>query len=181
MKLFIASDLHGSAFYCDKMLENFEKETADNIILLGDILYHGPRNDLPFEYAPKKVCASLNAYADRILCVRGNCESEVDGMVLSFPVMAEYAVVFIDGRRIYLTHGHKINRENPLPFSQGDIVLLGHTHIPSCETENGVTFINPGSLSIPKENSPHSYMTYENSVFRWKKLENSEQYREICL
>lgn len=177
MKLMIASDLHGSAYWCRKMLECFEKEQAEKLVFLGDILYHGPRNDLPREYAPKQVIAMLNPLADRILAVRGNCEAEVDQMVLQFPVMAEYAAIFEGGRTIWLTHGHTFNKAHPLPFSEGDILLHGHTHVPACESCGAWRYLNPGSVSIPKEGSVNSYMIYEDGTFQWKNLLTEEIYQ----
>ena len=174
MKLMIASDIHGSAYYCARMLEQFEKEHAEALILLGDVLYHGPRNDLPRDYAPKQVIAQLNPLADKILAVRGNCDCEVDQMVLRFPVLADYGVLFLGGRTVYLTHGHVINKEKPIPFMQGGILLHGHTHIPACEDCGGFWYLNPGSVSIPKNGSAHSYMTWEDGTFRWKDVETGE-------
>ena len=176
MKLFIASDIHGSAYWCAKMLESFESSGAERLVLLGDLLYHGPRNDLPDGYAPKKVIELLSAKSDKILCVRGNCEAEVDQMVLPFPVMAEYAVLFDGDTRIYCAHGHKAGPTTPPPLSKGDVLLCGHTHVPVIKEMDGFTYINPGSVSIPKENSPHSAMIYENGSFRHLSLENGEEY-----
>ena len=172
MKLFIASDIHGSAYYADRMVRAFAESGADRLVLLGDILYHGPRNDLPRDYAPKKVIALLNPLAGRIIAVRGNCESEVDQMVLDFPVTSDYGVICDGDVTIYLSHGH---RAVP-PMTPGTAYLTGHTHVPKKTTENGVVFMNPGSVSIPKENSPHSYMLYENGVFSWYNLETGEPY-----
>ena len=171
MKILIASDIHGSAKYCWMLLERFREEKADRLLLLGDHLYHGPRNDLPEEYAPKQVTQMLNAYRDRIFCVRGNCEAEVDQMVLGFPVMAEYALMPLGERMVFITHGHIYNRENLPPMQPGDILLHGHTHIPACEPAGPYMYMNPGSVSIPKDGSPHSYMTLENGIFTWKTLE----------
>ena len=171
MKLMIASDIHGSAYYCRKMLECFEKEKADRLLLLGDILYHGPRNDLPKEYAPKEVIAMLNNMKDKIFAVRGNCDTEVDQMVLDFPILADYAVFYIENRVIYATHGHTFNKNNLPPFQKGDILLHGHTHIPACEEFNGYWYFNPGSVSIPKENSHNGYMTLEGKEVLWKNLD----------
>ena len=167
----IASDIHGSAFWCGKMLEAFENESADRLILLGDLLYHGPRNDLPEEYAPKKVIGMLNGHKNEILCVRGNCEAEVDQMVLDFPVLAEYALILAEGAEIFATHGHKFNEENLPPLKNGDILLCGHTHIPACNAHENYVYMNPGSVSIPKNNSAHGYMTLENRRFLWKDFE----------
>lgn len=161
MKFFIASDIHGSAYFCKKMLDAWEREKADRMFLLGDLLYHGPRNDLPKEYAPKEVISMLNELKDKILCVRGNCEAEVDQMVLAFPVMADYAILPVESHLVYLTHGHHYNKETPPPLCPGDILLHGHTHVPAWQTfgpEGQNLYLNPGSVSIPKEDSAHSYM-----------------------
>lgn len=174
MKLMIASDIHGSAYYCEKMLKAFDNEKADKLVLLGDILYHGPRNDLPKEYAPKKVIEMLNPYKEKLLCVRGNCEAEVDQMVLDFPVLADYGVLFVDGISIYITHGHMHNEKSPLPMPNGSVMLNGHTHVPKCVEYENYVYMNPGSVSIPKENSAHSYMTVENKTFVWKDLDGTE-------
>lgn len=190
MKYMIASDIHGSAFYCRKMLEAYDREQAERLLILGDILYHGPRNDLPEEYAPKEVISMLNARRESLFCVRGNCDTEVDQMVLEFPVLAEYCLLEINGQCIYATHGHKQNPENPPMLKRGDILLNGHTHIPACETfvtekKAECIYMNPGSVSIPKEDSAHSYMTIETKqkgtseaekrdsvmCFKWKNLE----------
>lgn len=171
MKLMIASDIHGSAYYCKKLLTAFEREGAEKLILLGDILYHGPRNDLPEGYAPKEVIALLNPLKDRLLCVRGNCDTEVDQMVLDFPVLADYAILWLDKKAVYATHGHNYNEEKLPPLANGDILLNGHTHVPKCTDHGTYTYMNPGSVSIPKENSPHSYMIYENGKFLWKDLD----------
>lgn len=170
MKLLIASDIHGAAGYCRQLLEAWEREGADRLLLLGDILYHGPRNDLPQGYEPKAVIAQLTPYKDRIFCVRGNCDTEVDQMVLPFPILADYAILEQAGRLIYATHGHVYNLKNLPPLCPGDILLHGHTHIPANQEAQGVLYLNPGSVSIPKENSPHSYMTLENGLFLWKDL-----------
>ncbi|WP_026506295.1 phosphodiesterase [Butyrivibrio sp. NC3005] len=172
MKFMIASDIHGSFYYCNKMIEAFKRENADRLILLGDILYHGPRNDLPKDYAPKKVISLLNEYKDYILCVRGNCDTEVDQMVLEFPIMADYAILNIGERIVYMTHGHVFNKNNLPPLRKNDILLHGHTHIPVCEElKNGVLYINPGSVSIPKNESPNSYIILEDNTFVWKTLD----------
>ena len=177
MKLLIASDIHGSAYYCRKLLEAYKKEEADKLILLGDILYHGPRNDLPEEYAPKEVIAMLNPMKQEILCVRGNCDTEVDQMVLEFPILADYGFLYERGRMIFMAHGHVFN-ENHLPMlKKGDILLHGHTHVPVCREHEEYIYMNPGSVSIPKEGSEHSYMTYEDGIFIWKNLDR-EAYLE---
>lgn len=173
MKIFIASDIHGSAYYCKKMLNSFENEKADKLLLLGDILYHGPRNDLPKDYNPKLVIEMLSAFKNKILCVRGNCDTEVDQMVLPFPILAQYCIISDDKTTIYATHGHNYNEENFPPLSKGDYLLHGHTHVPKCTKHENFTYINPGSVSIPKEGSHNGYMTYENNVFLWKDFENN--------
>lgn len=174
MKWFIASDIHGSAYYCKLMLEKFKEEKADRLLLLGDILYHGPRNDLPRDYSPKEVINMLNEVKENILCVRGNCDTEVDQMVLEFPVLADYAVVDLGERLMYCTHGHKFIPDNSLKLKEGDIVLSGHTHIPLCEERDGILYLNPGSVSIPKENSQHGYMILHYGTFTWNDLEDND-------
>ena len=182
MKWMIASDLHGSAYYCRKMLEAFEREGADRLFLLGDLLYHGPRNDLPREYAPKEVIPLLNGKKEKLLCVRGNCDAEVDQMVLEFPVLADYAVLPVERRLIYATHGHIYHVKNLPPLAPGDVLLHGHTHVPAwTEFGQGNLYLNPGSVSIPKENSPHSYMTLEENTMQWKELESSAVFHELTL
>ena len=170
MKFLIASDIHGSAYFARELMKRFESEGCHRMLLLGDILYHGPRNDLPKEYNPKAVIEMLNGVSDRVMSVRGNCDSEVDQMVLSFPIMAEYALVFADDKELFLTHGHK-------DYAKKGIVLSGHTHIPVCIEENGGLRINPGSVSIPKEGSPNSYMTFDGNEFLWKNIETGEVYK----
>jgi putative phosphoesterase len=180
MKLLIASDIHGSASGCRSLIDAFEAEHADRLILLGDILYHGPRNDLPDEYFPKGVITMLNRIHDKLLCVRGNCDSEVDQMVLNFPIMAEYAVFFEAGHMIYLTHGHKNDALTPF-LSEGDIIISGHTHIPACERRNGYEYLNPGSISIPKNNTPHSYMLLDGGKFIWKDILSGDIFNTISI
>lgn len=171
MKLFIASDIHGSAYWCKKMLNAHNESQAEKLVLLGDILYHGPRNDLPRDYAPKEVIAMLNPLKDSILCVRGNCDTEVDQMVLDFPVLADYALIYADGKTIFATHGHKWGCDNPPPLAKNSILLCGHTHIPVIKDCGDYTYVNPGSVSIPKENSAHSYLILEDGEFRFGKLD----------
>lgn len=180
MKWLIASDLHGSAFYCEKLIAAFRRERADRMLLLGDILYHGPRNDLPDGYAPKKVIELLNERKNDILCVRGNCDTEVDQMVLQFPIMADYAALTVESRLIYATHGHIYNNNHLPPLHSGDVLLHGHTHIPACESFETHIYINPGSVSIPKGSSPHSYMTFDGTTFHWKNMDG-EAYQAYCL
>ena len=177
MKWMIASDIHGSEYYCKQLLEAYEREKAGRLLLLGDILYHGPRNDLPTGYAPKKVIEMLNAHRADIICVRGNCDSEVDQMVLEFPILADYCIVTEGELLIYATHGHLYNEQNLPPLQKGDILLHGHTHIPCCTKHDSYIYMNPGSVSIPKEDSWHGYMILEKEIFVWKDLEGHEQMR----
>ena len=158
MKLMIASDIHGSAYFCEKLIEAWKREQPEKLLLLGDILYHGPRNDLPKDYAPKKVISMLNELKSELLCVRGNCEAEVDDMVLDFNVLAEYAILYIKNRLVFLTHGHKFNPQNMPKLKKGDILFNGHTHISKIEEMGDVLYVNPGSVSIPKENTPRGYI-----------------------
>ena len=168
MKLMIASDIHGSAFWCRRMLEAFDREGADRLLLLGDVLYHGPRNPLPEGHAPMEVAAMLNERAGRIFAVRGNCDAEIDQMVLQFPIMADYAWIAAEGCSIFATHGHVYNTGNLPPLRTGEILLHGHTHIPAWEDHGTFRYYNPGSVSIPKGDSKPGYMMMENGVFTWK-------------
>ena len=170
MKLLIASDIHGSAKYCGELLAAYGREQAERMLLLGDILYHGPRNDLPEGYAPKEVIAALNERKNDILCVRGNCDTEVDQMVLSFPLMADYALICAGKTRLYATHGHIFHPDHLPPLQPGDILLYGHTHIPAWEKRGGILCLNPGSVSIPKAGSERGYMVFSEGVFEWKTL-----------
>ena len=174
MKLMIASDIHGSAFFCRKMIEAYEREKADRLLLLGDLLYHGPRNDLPRDYAPKEVIELLNQKRKEILSVRGNCDTEVDQMVLKFPILADYSFLSIDGVNIYATHGHVWNPANLPMLKEGDVLLNGHTHVPACEEKEGYIYMNPGSVSIPKMDSSNSYMILDQGTFYWKDLSGNE-------
>lgn len=174
MKLLFASDLHGSMFYCNTLVNIIKKESPDKIILLGDILYHGPRNPLPKDYNPQKVFEALNILKDKIICVRGNCDSEVDQMVLDFPIMADYTILNVDNINLFLTHGHIYNRENMPNIEDKDILIHGHTHVNIIEKLEKGTYINPGSISMPKEDQENSYMVYENKKFIIKNLEGKE-------
>ena len=167
MKLLIASDIHGSAFYCRKLMDAIERENPDNILLLGDLLYHGPRNPLPEGYAPKEVAEMLNGIKKKPICVRGNCDAEVDQMMVDFPILSDSALVCWEGQTIYAVHGH---HEFP-PMQAGTVVLSGHTHIPHNREETGIRYLNPGSVSIPKEESWHGYLMLEGKEFVWKNLD----------
>ena len=178
MKLLIASDLHGSAYYCRALLDAFRRERADRMVLLGDLLYHGPRNELPEEYDTKAVTALLNDAADKLLCVRGNCDCEVDQMVLDFPILAEYCLLYHKNRVLYVTHGHHACRQDPPPLGPRDILLHGHTHVPSWEDfGQGNLYLNPGSVSIPKENSPRGYLLLTDQEALWKDLAGQVYHR----
>ena len=167
MKLVIASDIHGSAKYCRKLLEAFKRESAQKLVLLGDILYHGPRNPLPEEYAPAEVAKMLGEIREKIICVRGNCDSEVDQMVLPFPVLSDYGTIFADGVNMVISHGHK---DTP-PLSAGDVYITGHTHIPLNTREEGFLHLNPGSVALPKdEKNTRGYILFENGKFIFKNL-----------
>ena len=172
MKLLIASDIHGDAECCQAILDAFTRENAEKILILGDILYHGPRNDLPAGYAPKKVIEMLNAIADKLICVRGNCEAEVDQMVLSFPVMSTTSCVFDAEQNveIYMSHGHIYSPDNLPPMPKGSIFLSGHTHVLMAEDRNGILCANPGSVSLPKNGNPKSYAVYEEGAVTVKTL-----------
>ncbi len=179
MKLLIASDLHGSAACCRALLAAFEREQADRIVLLGDLLYHGPRNPFPEEYDTFAVTALLNSMKDKLLCVRGNCDSEVDQMVLEFPMLAEYAFLSVDGVNVCSTHGHNYGPDKLPPLTAGDYLLCGHIHLPVRRKMGETTYLNPGSLSLPKENTPRSYMTLTDGVFRWHKLKTGEEFAPL--
>ena len=167
MKLVIASDIHGSAYWCSKLCQLVEAEKPDRLVLLGDLLYHGPRNDLPRDYAPKQVIPMLSQYKDIILAVRGNCEAEVDQMVLPFPCMADFSQLYAEGVTLYLTHGHHHNPGNLPPLPEGTVFLSGHTHVKIDEIRSGIRCLNPGSVSIPKDGS-HSCLIFENGKFSFR-------------
>lgn len=174
MKFMIASDIHGSAYWCRRLCQLVEEVQPDRLLLLGDLLYHGPRNDLPRDYAPKQVIPMLSQYKDMILAVRGNCEAEVDQMVLPFPCMADFAQVYADGLTLYLTHGHHHNPDNLPPLPQGSVFLYGHTHVKLDENREGIRCLNPGSVSIPKDGS-HSCILYENGSFSFHIFQKNEE------
>ena len=175
MKIMVASDIHGSALYCRRMLERFDEEGADKLLLLGDLLYHGPRNPLPEEYNSKAVAEMLNARKQQILCVRGNCDGEVDQMMLEFPIMADYCILSVGSRMVFATHGHHHN-ENSLPMLQeGDILLHGHTHIPVLEDRGAYMLANPGSVTLPKQESVRGYLLLEEGLLTLKDLDNTTE------
>ena len=178
-KWMIASDLHGDVACTEQLLRRYRESGAERLVLLGDLLYHGPRNDLPDGYAPKRVIELLNGVADELLCVRGNCDTEVDQMVLNFPILADYAFLSLDGLRIFATHGHRFHTGALPPIKRGDILLHGHTHVPAAEPfGEGNLYLNPGSVSLPKAGSPKSYLLGENGRFVFFDL-YGDAYREV--
>lgn len=177
MKLVIASDIHGSAYYCNLLKTRFEEEGAEKLLLLGDLLYHGARNALPKEYNTLKTAEILNGMKEKILCVCGNCDSDVDRMVLEFPLQADFAYLVMGGRTVIATHGHK----TPAFLKKGDVLLNGHFHVPAFEERENCTYVNCGSVSIPKENSPHSYLVLEENILSWKNIETGEVFRTETL
>lgn len=174
MKLMFASDIHGSRYWCERMMERYSAEAPQRLVLLGDLLYHGPRNDLPREYDPKGVISLLNSIACSILAVRGNCDCEVDQMVLNFPILADYFPLLLeDGRMVFCTHGHLFNPHKLPPIQPTDILMNGHTHVYRDEQLEWCRYINPGSVSLPKENCVNSYMVYENGMFTLKDMDGN--------
>ncbi|MBU3144314.1 phosphodiesterase [Clostridium sp. CF012] len=173
MKIFFISDIHGSLFFLKKALELYKEEGASYIIMLGDALYHGPRNPLPEEYKPQEVANLLNEYKDKIIAVRGNCDSEVDQMLIEYPMMADYSIILYNNRRLFLTHGHIYNEDNLPNLNENDVLVHGHTHLPVAKKHNKIYVLNPGSLSLPKENSPNSYAILQDDLFQIKDLEGN--------
>lgn len=167
MKLMFVSDIHGSGLWCERMLAVYEREKPEKLCLLGDILYHGPRNDLPEGHAPKEVIKLLNPLKNKVVCVRGNCDTEVDQMVLDFPVLADYALLYADSTEMFLTHGHRYDPQSLPPLPEGAVMINGHTHIPKAELVGGVHCLNCGSAALPKDGSPHSCIIYEDLHFKW--------------
>ena len=181
MKIIFASDIHGSAHWAKELLDVFHHENADKLVLLGDLLYHGPRNDFPDDYSPKKVFTMLNEIKDKLLCVRGNCDSEVDQMVLEFPILADYALLSAKGKTLFLTHGHLFDEQNPPLLQKGDILFNGHFHTPELTDLGGVKYANCGSISLPKDGTPNSYILLCGDKLIWKNLENGETFMEEVL
>lgn len=173
MKLMFISDIHGSFYWLEKAIGKMVEESPDHLVILGDFLYHGPRNPLPDGYDPQGVAAKLNSYSRTIVAVRGNCDAEVDQMLLKFPMMGDYAMILHEGRRIYATHGHGFSMDHLPPLSEGDIFIQGHTHLPVADVKEGVYVLNPGSISLPKENNPNSYGILENGQFTIKDFEGN--------
>ena len=177
-KLIIASDIHGSSFWCEKLVNAFHAEGAKTLLLLGDLLYHGPRNPLPDGYAPMEVAKLLSSVKENLLCVRGNCDSEVDQMVLDFPMLADYAMVLWNGKRVYATHGHLFSADNPPPLASGDLLVNGHFHEPAYKSlENGILYANCGSVALPKSGTAHSYMVFDGETLIWKDLATGKEFQ----
>ncbi len=178
MKFMIASDLHGDLAATTALLDAFCKEKADRLVLLGDLLYHGPRNNLPAAYDPKGVIALLNGVRESILAVRGNCDAEVDQMVLDFPILADYAVLPLDnGALAYLTHGHRYHEQSPMPLGKRDLMLHGHTHVAGVtHCRDGQLCLNPGSVSMPKGDTKPSYIVLEGARAEFCLLSSRERY-----
>ena len=178
MKFVIASDIHGSSYYCRLLKERYVQEGAEKLILLGDLLYHGARNPLPREYDTLACAEILNSLKEEILCVQGNCDSDVDTLVLEFPIGAGYAILPLEnGRTAVLTHGH----QTPAHLKKGDVLFNGHFHVPAFEERENCTYVNCGSVSIPKENSPHAYLVLEGCKLCWKDLETGKIFRTETL
>ena len=173
MKWMVASDLHGSATVCARLLEAFEREHAERLVLLGDLLYHGPRNPLPEGHDPKRCYELLNEYRDKILCVRGNCDAAVDQMVLEFPIMAEYFLFQLGGRTVFATHGDVWSPERPPLLPPGFILLAGHTHHPACDAFPDFLYLNPGSPALPKGTEHQGYLVLEEDAVTFHELDGS--------
>ncbi len=173
MKIMFLSDIHGSVEYTTLALRKFKEEGATHLVLLGDLMYHGPRNPLTKEYGPSSVADLLNEYKDKIIAVRGNCDSEVDQMLLDFPIMNDYCEIILENNKIFATHGHLYNKENMPPLNKGDIFIHGHFHIPMAELFKDVYYLNPGSVSLPKENNKNSYGILDKDKFTIKNLDGN--------
>lgn len=180
MSIFVASDLHGSYFYGKKMVHAIRQEEPERLLLLGDILYHGPRNPLPEGYDPMALATLLNGLSLPILAVRGNCDSEVDQQVLHFPILADYSLLYGGKRTIFVTHGHIFNINDLPQLAQGDILLHGHTHVPSWQAfGQDQYYINPGSVSLPKEGSDRGYLMIYDDRLEWKTLDGTAYHRFV--
>lgn len=173
MKIFFISDIHGSLYYLEKAIQLYKEEKASYIVILGDALYHGPRNPLPEDYNPQLVASLLNQYKDKIIAIRGNCDGEVDQMLIEYPMMADYSIILCNDRRLFLTHGHIYNESNLPNLSENDVLIMGHTHIPVAKKYNNIFILNPGSITLPKENNPNSYGVLEDNLFQIKDLEGN--------
>lgn len=170
MKYLIASDIHGSLYFAKKLINQIKIEEPDKIVLLGDLYYHGPRNPLPEDYNPKEVANLLNTIKDKIICTRGNCDAEVDQMISDFKIVSNKKIKFC-GKSIMFTHGHKYNIDNPA--NNVDILIYGHFHTGFIKLKNNKIFANPGSISLPKENTPNSFLVLENKAITLKTIEGN--------
>jgi len=164
MKLMFISDIHGSDHWLDKALDVYKKGGFNRLVILGDILYHGPRNPLPQGYNPQEVIRKLNVLSEEIIAIRGNCDSEVDQMVLDFPILNNEAHLLLQGQDFYLCHGHHLDEGNLPKLKKGTIICHGHTHIPRNETVGDYTIFNPGSIALPKMETAHSYGVYDGAL-----------------
>lgn len=173
MKILFASDLHGSYVNALKVIERFKEHDADLLVLLGDLLYHGPRNPLPEGYDGKKTAALLNEYKQQVMCVRGNCEAEVDQMLLEFPCLMDYSMIYADGHRFFITHGHLYNEDHLPPLAPGDIFVHGHFHVPMAKKEGDYYIVNPNSASLPKQ-GVKGYAVYEQNCITLYELDTNK-------
>lgn len=173
MKIFFISDIHGSIYYLEKVLDRYKQEAANYIVILGDALYHGPRNPLPKDYNPQAVASLLNGYKDKIIAVRGNCDSEVDQMIIEYPMMSDYSIILCNNRRLFVTHGHIYNEDNMPNLSCNDVLIHGHTHFPVAKKCNGIYVLNPGSITLPNGNNPNSYAILQDDLFQIKDLQGN--------
>ena len=171
MKLLVVSDIHGSAYYAEKIPEIFEREKADKIIVLGDLYYHGPRNPLTKDYSPMKVAEILNSLKDRLEVIKGNCDAEVDEMISEFK-FKEHLLLDVNNLKVYFTHGHKNNMDN-LPDEQIDMMIYGHFHTGFIVKKDGIIFANPGSISLPKDNTKNSYLILEKESIVLKDIDGN--------
>ena len=181
MKIVIASDLHGSAKYTEELLSFYKNQSAEKLILLGDLLYHGPRNALPDGYDCKSTAELLNSFSDEIIAVRGNCDSEVDQMLLDFPMLSDYAVIFDGKTEMFATHGHIYNKDKLPPLKDETVLLNGHFHVNELSRNEKFFYVNPGSVSIPKRNMIRSCVVYENGMFVLYSLEDGKILEQMLL
>ena len=177
MKWMVASDIHGSGYWCEKLVEAFHREKADKLLLLGDILYHGPRNPLPEGHDPKKCVTLLSELKDCTVSVRGNCEASVDQMLLPFPIMADYLLLDLGSRLVFATHGDQWGEKNPPAMAKGGVLLNGHTHVSACTEYEDFLYLNPGSVSLPKDEGHHGYMMMDAEGVIFKELDGTEYRR----
>lgn len=171
MKILIISDIHGSSYYAKKIEEINEREKPEQIILLGDLYYHGPRNELTNEYNPMQVAGILNDLKDKIIAVRGNCDAEVDEMISDFKLQP-YIETEMNGKHVFISHGHVYNIDN-IPNKEIEIMFYGHFHTGFIKEENGIIFANPGSISLPKNNTEHSYIIFEENKITLKDVDGN--------